>query len=732
MRTLNRAFLAAGAAVCAFTPALASAQTADLSAPLAIEDVRHALTRTSFGASPSDLGAYVGQPRSVLVEGILDDITAADTQPRPAFTEEWPVPVELLFAKSETLGELAIGQQYINLGELSTWWMVEMMNSDSPFKEQVAMFWMDHFVTSFVNHEDSQMTAAKFQTVRDLMGGNFKDLLAAQLRDPSMLYYLNNIENTAEAPNENLGRELLELFTLGQGRGYTEADIREVSRALTGATVDADNQYIFLSSDHDAGKKTIFGQTGTFTPDDLPQLIMSQDAFGPYIVEKLWKYLVSTQPDPAQVAEITAKWKASNWDLPTLYRGVLESQGFWDPANHGTLVKSPMELYIGFARTFGTAPPYVADFYDLSLDGGQEAFMPPNVAGWDEGPAWITDATLAQRTAALKEMGEAWAFEDYAELAAEFSYADDSPAPAVTPETDGFRVGLSALEWAWTDEEDGWTDTGLSLRLFDVGFKGETYRSVGLWFGYASEGREGEPYLGLDVEGCGQGCPLSSLLDRVEAEEDDEGEVFREFWMNPWEMSDGVGKLSGDERDLLAAIVKALPALVEDTRTDQTWDYMAEEAMEEGLTIPTVKDVEKATQQMVSFFTNEGQLKKAIKAAPTLERGTSHAGSLGIPPELMAQVMGGSFDINDDESIDEIYGQLVDKQAAIYQARLSETFADPDQWFSALPTQAQTTAGLEIALLPVRNPALATGDKAVDGLEDLLFSLILDPRFQLK
>ncbi|MDG1415069.1 MAG: DUF1800 family protein, partial [Alphaproteobacteria bacterium] len=229
MKTLNRALLAASAALCALAPTVRA--HADALSP---EDVRHALTRTSFAASPSDLRTFTGQTRAALIESILDDINALDTQPAPGFTQQWRAPIEFLFGKNDTLGELAVGAQYINLVDLSTWWMVEATNTESPFKEQMTMFWMDHFVTSFENHEDTHLTAQKFQTVRGTMGGSFRDMLAAQLRDPAMLVYLNNIENTAEAPNENLGRELLELFTLGQGRGYTEQDIREVSRALTG------------------------------------------------------------------------------------------------------------------------------------------------------------------------------------------------------------------------------------------------------------------------------------------------------------------------------------------------------------------------------------------------------------------------------------------------------------------------------------------------------------------
>ena len=733
MKTLRRAVLTAGAAACAFAPALA-AHADTLSQPLTLEEVRHALTRTSFAASPADLQAYIGQPRSALVRTILDDIDGTDTQPAPAFTQTWQTPIEFLYAKNETLGELAIGAQYVNLVDLSTWWMVEAINTDSPFKEQMTMFWMDHFVTSFEVHENAHLTAQKFQTVRDTMGGSFRDMLAAQLRDPAMLLYLNNDENTAQAPNENLGRELLELFTLGQDRGYTEADIREVSRALTGNSIEeATGLFTFRAEEHDAGVKTIFGSAGNFKADDLPDLILSQPSFGPYIVEKMWRYFISDTPDAEQVAEITAQWKGSNWDLPTLYKAVLSTPGFWDATSRGTLVKSPFELYVGFNRTFGTAPMEAIELHDFPLSAGQELFMPPNVAGWNEGPAWITDSSLAERTSSLQDMADQWIYDTFEPY--------DAPQTSTTSsnrETDGLRVGLVGLDWAWKEVEDDWRETGVSLSLYDVGFQGQTYHSLSFYVGLGQGEGEREVYFGVDREGCGTGCPLSTVLDRVKPETDEDGETYHEFWLDPWDASDGVGKLSATERDFIAALIKAVPDMITDIQSDTAWRYIADEAADEGLDTPTFRDVERASGIIAKTFNRSGKLSRAMPNAPALERGISTQGQAGLPKEIMDMAVGQTTAprSDDDEAIDAIvegiYDTLFEERAAVYQSRLSETYADPDQWLAAMPDAAQTSAGLEIALLPVRNPALATNDKAVEGLDDLLLALVLDPRFHLK
>ena len=756
MKTLNPARLLAGASILALgtamgsalTPAFAqtSAGSADLSQPLSAADVRHALTRTSFGAAPADLSAFVGQPRSALLASILDDTRAPETQPLPQYLYDWPIPVEFLYAKNETLGELALGQQFLNLQALQGWWTVEMINSDSPFKEQMTLFWMDHFVTSFENHEDAQLTASKFLTIRNSLNGSFRDMLALQLRDPAMLLYLSNVENVKGAPNENLARELLELFTLGQGRGYTEADIREVARALTGYGMDERGQFHFWEGQHDDGKKTIFGQSGQFNADNLPDLILAQSAFGPYIAEQLWRYFISETPDPAQIDTMVERWRAADWDLPTLYRALLETPAFWEPGNHGTLIKSPIELFIGFNRSFGTAPGYLGEIADWSEQAGQALFFPPNVAGWQEGPNWINDSSLALRSTALRDLGEMWIYDDF-----DAGSAPASPATGQAgqqAETSGFRVGEVALGWAWQVNDDDWQETGVELQLYDVGFRGQTFRDFRFFVGWGQEpGRsrgESEVYLGVGSENCGAGCPLQALLARTLPYVDEDGlqeeideETGVEFFISPDDMSEGVRRLSGDEADFLAALVRALPELIKAVRDDQTWAYMAEDAAEEpGEGVPTFGDVQRAAKEVANRFARRGTLARALRQAPSLERGYSRANSLGRAPELLALAGPASAGATpDEERVDDVYGTLYEAVVARYQARLSETHAGPQDWLAALPADLRTAEAIEGLLLPVPNPDLATASFAIEddeSLEQLLTALILDPRFNLK
>ena len=757
MKTLNPARLLVGAATFALGAAMGSAMTpafaqtggdANLSQPLNAGDVRHALTRTSFGAAPADLRAFVGQPRSALVASILDDTWAPDAQPLPQYLYDWPIPVEFLYAKNETLGELALGQQFINLQALQGWWAVEMIGSDSPFKEQITLFWMDHFVTSFENHEDAQLTASKFLTIRNSLNGSFRDMLALQLRDPAMLLYLSNVENVKGAPNENLARELLELFTLGQGRGYTEADIREVARALTGYGIDERGQFRLWEGQHDDGKKTIFGQSGRFNADNLPDLILAQPAFGPYIAEQLWRYFISETPDPAQIDIMVARWRAADWDLPTLYRALLETPAFWEPGNHGTLIKSPIELFVGFNRSFGTAPSYLGEIADWSEQAGQALFFPPNVAGWQEGPDWINDSSLALRSTALRDLGEMWIYDDFEGGSAAAAPVTGQAAQAQGTETSGFRVGEVALGWAWQVRDEDWQETGVELQLYDVGFRGQTFRDFRFFVGAGQEASssrgESEIYLGVGSENCGAGCPLQALLARTlpyvdedgfEEEADEEAGV--EFFISPDDMSEGVRRLSGDEADFLAALVRALPELIKAVRDDQTWAYLAEDAAEDpGESVPTFGDVQRAATEVANRFARRGTLARALRQAPSLERGYSRPNSLGLAAELLALAGPASAGATpDEERVDDVYGALYEVVVARYQARLSETHAGPQDWLAALPADLRTAEAIEGLLLPVPNPDLATASFAIeddDSLEQLLTALILDPRFNLK
>ena len=224
------------------------------------------------------------------------------------------------------------------------------------------------------------------------------------IRDPAMLSYLNNNASRKPNPNENLARELMELFTLGEGK-YTEQDVKNAARALTGYSYSSiyDQRYVFKRQNHDTEEKTIFGKTGRLNGDDLVDLILTQPAAGSFIAAKFWRMLIG-EIDSAEVklAHHAFVFRQSDFDIKTLYRSILDSEDFWHEDNRTTLVKSPASLTIGTIRSTGKLPLNWENLAQDLGEMGQSLFERPNVAGWRGGMAWITPARLLSRKKWLK------------------------------------------------------------------------------------------------------------------------------------------------------------------------------------------------------------------------------------------------------------------------------------------------------------------------------------------
>src|SRR3546814_8585500 len=167
-----------------------------------------------------------------------------------------------------------------------------------------------------------------------------------------MLVYLDNAESRRQAPNENFARELLELFTLGEGR-YAEADLKAAARAFTGWSVDADSgAFRFRAAWHDDGGKHLFGQSGAFGGDDVIDLLLARPEVAELVVDKLWRQFVSEQPDAAERRRLAALFRAAGYEMRPLLAALAARQGFWAPENRGRLVKSPVDLIVGTLRLF--------------------------------------------------------------------------------------------------------------------------------------------------------------------------------------------------------------------------------------------------------------------------------------------------------------------------------------------------------------------------------------------
>jgi uncharacterized protein (DUF1800 family) len=282
-----------------------------------------------------------------------------------------------------------------------------MLATASPLTERMTLFWHNHFVSSQQKVRPARLMYAQNATFRAHAVGDFRALLHAAATEPAMELYLDSVQNRRGAPNENFAREVMELFTLGEGH-YSEQDVKEAARAFTGWSLDRDSgTFLFRPRLHDDGVKTIFGKRGNFDGDDVLDLILARPETSRFIVDKLWREFVSPEPDPAAVARIAERFRASGYDVKVALRGLLLDPAFWARDNRGTLVKSPVELVVGTLHSLQLSPRAGLPYALAAAGMSQNLFAPPNVKGWPGGERWINTTTLLARKQFLERLARA-------------------------------------------------------------------------------------------------------------------------------------------------------------------------------------------------------------------------------------------------------------------------------------------------------------------------------------
>ncbi len=364
---------------------------------LGVEDARHLLSRTGFGGSIGEIQATAQLSRSDAVDSILSGLVEESLLPEPSF---------LQMPRSDRVPGRGISreerQQFQRQArrhgqELQAWWTAEMVLTDSPFTERLVLFWHNHFVSEQRKVRDPEFMWRQNSLFRKHAAGNFREFLRAVTLDAAMVIYLDTQQNERQKPNENYARELLELFTLGEGH-YSETDIKEAARALTGWRVDRRTGSVqHVARRHDRGTKTFMGNTGRHTVDDILRILLEQERVADFIVESLWHEFISPEPQAEEVARLAEIFRASGYELKPLYREMLLSNAFWSPLNRGALIKSPIDVVVGTARLLqlDDVPPQSLSRASTGL--GQSLFNPPNVKGWPGYDRWITSSSLLGR-----------------------------------------------------------------------------------------------------------------------------------------------------------------------------------------------------------------------------------------------------------------------------------------------------------------------------------------------
>ncbi|MBK1722964.1 DUF1800 domain-containing protein [Thiocystis violacea] len=375
-------------------------------AGMGVGDARHLLSRTGFGPTWAEIQAYASLSRADAIERILADTRVQASVPPPSWVATFEPPVKMKALTEEERQRVRKTRRQQQLA-LKRWWFAEMRATPSPLTERMTLFWHGHFTSALSKVQSPVLMYRQNLLLRAHALGRFDALLHDIAKDPAMLIYLDGRANRKGRPNENFAREVMELFTLGEGH-YTEADVKAAARAFTGWTVDRNRgSLVFRPGLHDRGVKRLLGRRGRFDGDQVLDLLLARPETAAHITCKLWQELVSPLCDEAEVKRIGALFREHHYDIKTLVHALLGSDAFWAASNRGVIVKSPVEFLIGTRRQLGLPVVEDARLVRLSSQLGQNLFEPPNVKGWPGGESWLDGRTLLLRQQVLRNWSRA-------------------------------------------------------------------------------------------------------------------------------------------------------------------------------------------------------------------------------------------------------------------------------------------------------------------------------------
>jgi uncharacterized protein (DUF1800 family) len=357
--------------------------------------LQHLLARAGFGATPELMHRFNGKDLAVVADELLKDASIVQDLlflEKPETNDKGevrPLKVVGLFLKSQKQKE-----------QLNFAWIDRMSVAKAQLREKMILFWHNHFATS---GNFAYLLQVQHNTLRKYALGSFRDMLHAISKDPAMILWLNNQENKKDAPNENFAREVMELFTLGEGNGYKENDIKNAARAFTGWAVNKKGDFEFREKQHDFDEKEVFGKKGNFNGEEIIDLLLQKTQLAEYICRKIYRSFVNSEIDEERVKELAARFRSNDYDIADLMRTIFVSDWFYDDKNIGCIIISPVELLVRFKKLCALE---VDDDQMGALQQvlGQTLFLPPNVAGWKGGRGWIDTSSLVQRLHLPKAM----------------------------------------------------------------------------------------------------------------------------------------------------------------------------------------------------------------------------------------------------------------------------------------------------------------------------------------
>ena len=387
-----------------------------------VELIAHLMRRAGFGATRDQLEQYAAKGYEATVDGLINPVD--EQRMDDALIRRFHPEL------SGMLGPFGTGAN----------WLYRMATTTTPLREKMALFWHGIFATGYPKVIHGKALSDQTRMLRHYGMGNFKNLLIELSKDPAMIIWLDNQDNHKGSINENYGRELLELFSMGVGN-YTEDDIKECARAFTGWTIgnreymelrsqrDSDWPYgriawhfEFHSEDHDDGEKVFLGQRGRFNGEDIVEIICRQQATARFIARHMYSFFVADEPpvpewpdeppaDEEAIRQLTQAYFDSGYDISAMLRVLFNSDFFKSQSTWYTKVKSPVELVAGVIRLTGEADRPRKELVERHFQAmymGQYLNNPPSVEGWHQGTGWLDTGTLVERVNfATRQLGDA-------------------------------------------------------------------------------------------------------------------------------------------------------------------------------------------------------------------------------------------------------------------------------------------------------------------------------------
>jgi len=371
---------------------------------------RHLSSRIAFGPTEDELNRWRNLPYATVVDHIVDSADPSkDAQPLPAAATFTPLTWAQNSALSDTDKEAYSKRKGDLLKDIYVWWLREITISEQPIVERMALFWHNMLAVSAGDVFEPRAMWDYLTLLRRNALGSFRTMIMAIARDPAMCDFLDSTNNVKGRPNENFARELMELFTLGEGQVYTEQDVVEVAKCFTGWGEDDYQRFVFRQDRHEPGPKTVLGITINFSNSDPAQVrkdgeavidrILSLDRTAVFIAEQFWDELIGGTRDNAAIAGWATAFRGPtrDYDIRRLVKTALNHPAFTAPAARGTMIRSPIELHAAIFRASGVeTTDYIGRYYQASSED-QALLNPPNVRGWVGGLTWISAKSLIQR-----------------------------------------------------------------------------------------------------------------------------------------------------------------------------------------------------------------------------------------------------------------------------------------------------------------------------------------------